>query len=483
MIPRPASKEIDRKERLGRPSAGVPMQAPSERVENFDEIYLPWDAERAMEEASRCIHCPATPCVKACPLHNDVPLALWQVEHGEFEAAARIFQETSNFSDICARVCPQLIQCEGACPHLKKGQPPVAIGRIEAFVADWYRQNFGGDLEKSAATGCRVAVVGAGPAGLTVAELLTRKGHSVTVFDQWPDGGGVMRYGIPRFKMAHSLVDARLDHLKALGVEFIYDTRIGNNRGIDNLLDGGFDAVFLGTGAGITATTDIPGADLAGIHYSTPFLVRANVEQNLRPTSLENPPEVGDRVAVIGGGDTAMDCCRTALRLGAKDVTCVYRRTEEEMPGNPRDRGYAREEGTEFEWLVAPVRFIGDEGGRVRAMECVRMELGEPDESGRRRPVPVDGSDFEMPVDTVILALGYWPDPTLGEQTENLETHRWGLLVVDEETGRTSRDRVWAGGDNVLGPAVVATAVAHGWRAAADMHDRLSNDPPPESEK
>jgi glutamate synthase (NADPH/NADH) small chain len=283
-----------------------------------------------------------------------------------------------------------------------------------------------------------------------------------------------MRYGIPRFKMAHSLVDARLGHLKALGVEFIYDTRIGEERGIDDLLEGGFDAVFLGTGAGITAKADIPGVDLKGIHYSTPFLVRANVEQNLRPTSLEDPPHVADRVAVIGGGDTAMDCCRTALRLGAGEVTCVYRRTEEEMPGNSRDRGYAREEGTRFEWLVAPVRFLGDGNRRVRGMECIRMELGEADESGRRRPVPVEGSEFEVPVDTVILALGYWPDPALGEQTENLETHRWGLFVVDEETGRTSRGRVWAGGDNVLGPAVVATAVAHGWRAAADMHRQLS---------
>jgi glutamate synthase (NADPH/NADH) small chain len=396
------------------------------------------------------------------------------VEHGDFEAAARVFLETSNFSEICGRVCPQLTQCEGACPHNKKGQPPVTIGRIEAFVSDWYRQNVGHELSVDPPTGRRVAVVGAGPAGLTVAELLSKKGHSVTIFDQWPDGGGVMRYGIPRFKMDHALVDARLEYLKSLGVEFVYDTRIGEERGIDDLTSSGFDAVFLGTGAGIAAQIEIPGSDLEGIYSSTPFLVRANVEQNLRPSSLEDPPDIGDRVAVIGGGDTAMDCCRTALRMGASEVTCVYRRTEEEMPGNARDREYAKEEGTRFEWLVAPVRFVGDERGRVRAMECVRMSLGEPDESGRRRPLPIEGSEFEIPVDTVLLALGYWPDPALGESTPGLDTHDWGLFTVDEETGRTSREGVWAGGDNVLGPAVVVTAVAHGWRAAADIHRHLT---------
>jgi len=315
--------------------------------------------------------------------------------------------------------------------------------------------------------------VGAAPAGLTVAELLAKKGHSVTVFDAWPTPGGILRYGIPKFKMDHALADQKADYLNRLGVEFVFNIWIGKDITVDELFEQGFEAVFLGVGAGIGAELKAPGVDLEGVYKATPFLVRANVDPDKRPPDLKEPPEIGDRVAVIGGGDTAMDCVRTSVRLGAKEVMCVYRRTEAQMPGNERDRAFAKEEGVEFQWLTQPIRFIGNEEGRVVAMECLRMELGEPDESGRRRPVPIEGSEFTMPVDTVILALGYWPDPLMGETTPGLETHDWGLITIDEETGATTREGVFAGGDDVLGPDLVVTAVAQGRTAAEAIHEYL----------
>jgi glutamate synthase (NADPH/NADH) small chain len=279
---------------------------------------------------------------------------------------------------------------------------------------------------------------------------------------------------MPRFRLDHGLVLRRLESLKTLGVEFVYDTRIGDGAGVDALFSSGFEAVFLGTGAGLPTRPDIPGADLQGVYPATPFLVRANVEQNFRPSELEDPPAVGQRVAVLGGGDTAMDCCRTALRLGASEVSCYYRRTEKEMPGNARDRAFAREEGTSFRWLVSPVRILGDREGRVRGVEFVKVTLGDPDAIGRPRPVSLPGSEFQLPADTVVLALGYGPDPSLPEETKGLAAVSGGLLLADPETGRTSREMVWAGGDNVLGPSLVAHAVAQGRVAARDIHARLS---------
>jgi glutamate synthase (NADPH/NADH) small chain len=473
MLPRPDAKEIDRKARMALPHQPIPKQEPSERVHNFDEVYLHYDLESAMAEAKRCIQCPAAPCAKACPLHNDIPLALWHLEHGLVEEAAAVLRETSTMSEVCGRVCPQVLQCEGACIYVKKGKPAVAIGRLEAFVADYQTAHSGRDTTTAAATGHRAAVVGAGPAGLTVAQLLAKRGHSVTVFDVWPSGGGILRYGIPQFKMSHKVVEDLVEYTKKLGVEFVYDTKVGGDVTIDDLFEQGYEAVFLGVGAGVAADPKITGSDLNGIYNATPFLIRANVAEELRPPELKDPPEIGDRVVVIGGGDTAMDCLRTSVRLGAKEVTCVYRRTEAEMPGNEKDRTLAKEEGVKFEWLTQPIRFIGDDNGNVSAMECKRMELGEPDESGRRRPVPIEGSEFTMPVDTVMLALGYWPDPLMGETTPGLDTHDWGLISVDAETGRTSREGVYAGGDDVAGPSLVVTAVEHGRRAAEAMHEYL----------
>ncbi len=473
MLPKPDPKEIDRKRRLTLPHPDIPKQPPEERIHNFNEVYRLYDAETAMAEAERCIQCPGAPCVRACPVDNDIPWAFWQLEHGDFNAAAEVFHMTSTMPDVCGRVCPQAVLCEGACIYTNMKKPPVAIGRLETFVAEYQKAHGGLPAEKAPPTGHRVAVVGAAPAGLTVAELLAKKGHSVTVFDAWPTPGGILRYGIPKFKMDHALADQKADYLNRLGVEFVFNIWIGKDITVDELFEQGFEAVFLGVGAGIGAELKAPGVDLEGVYKATPFLVRANVDPDKRPPDLKEPPEIGDRVAVIGGGDTAMDCVRTSVRLGAKEVMCVYRRTEAQMPGNERDRAFAKEEGVEFQWLTQPIRFIGNEEGRVVAMECLRMELGEPDESGRRRPVPIEGSEFTMPVDTVILALGYWPDPLMGETTPGLETHDWGLITIDEETGATTREGVFAGGDDVLGPDLVVTAVAQGRTAAEAIHEYL----------
>ncbi len=470
MKPRPSPKEIDRRKRLALPDPELPKQDPIERCDNFDEVYLPLDEEWVKAAAARCIQCPRAVCVQACPLRNDIPLALWHVEHGEFEDAARVFRLTSNFSEVCGRVCPHIILCEGACIYNKKGKRAVPVGRIEAFVADHLKSHSGWPTEKEPSTGHRAAVVGAGPAGLTVAELLARRGHQVTVFDVWPAGGGILRYGIPKFKMDHRLVADKVAHLERMGVAFQFNTRIGQEITVDDLIERGYETVFLGVGAGVAAKLEIPGVELEGVYDATPFLIRANVEEGLKPHSLKGLPQTGERVAIIGGGDTAMDCARTAVRLGGKDVVCVYRRTEAEMPGNEGDRALAKEEGVRFQWLTQPVALVGGDDGHVVAMECQRMELGEPDSSGRRCPVGVEGSGFRVPVDTVVLALGYWPDPLIGDTTPGLETHKWGLLKIDDETGSTSREGIFAGGDDVRGPDLVVTAVAQARTAAESMH-------------
>lgn len=444
----------------------------ADRVLDFDEAVLGYDAETAMAEAARCVQCPEPQCcVLNCPANNNIPEAVWLISQGKFIEAAQVFAATNPLSEICGRVCPNL--CQQGCV-LSQRYGAAAIGKLEWFVADVARQAGALKIEVPAVkSGKKAAVVGSGPAGITVAEDLIKLGHTVDVYEAWPEAGGVLIYGIPGFKLEKHVVRNKIRDLEAAGVTFITDTRIGSEIAVDDLVRE-YDAVFLGTGAGVEATMDIPGNDLQGIYTATDFLVRANVPLEMLPPEKQMRPVVGKRVAIIGGGDTAVDCARTAIRLDAEEVTIVYRRTEAEMPGNPVERKIALEEWVNIEYLQAPVEFIGDEQGRLKEMKVVKMTLGEPDRSGRRRPVPMEGSEFIMEVDTAVMAVGYWPDPFLGEKTPDLKTHKWGLLLADETIGATSREGVFAAGDNVHGPDLVITAVATAHKAAQSMHAYLS---------
>jgi len=467
--------KVDRKARLQIPPNILKKRPPQERIKDFDEIYVSlYDLETAKLEAQRCIQCPGAPCVKACPIHNDIPGAFWLLENGDAIGAANRFRETSIMPEVCGRICPQEQLCEGACVVGKKNLP-VHIGKLEATLADYQRNNFGLPPRQVAEpVGQKVAVVGAGPAGLEVAEEMITRGYEVTVFDYWPNPGGLLLYGIPNFKLKKEIVTTKIAFLEDLGVKFVNNTKVGEDVTIDELFSNGYEAVFLGVGAPICAPQNVPGEDLKGIYLATDYLVRGNLPPDMLPEHQREPLIVGKRVAVIGGGDTAMDCVRTSIRLpGVEEVTCVYRRTENEMPGRAAERTNAKEEGVKFEFLTVPVRYIGNDEGWVTTMECIRMELGEPDDSGRRRPVPIEGSNFTQGVDTVVLALGYWPDPLLGEKTEGLQTHKWGLFVVDEETGATSREGVFAGGDDVRGADLVVTALASAKAAVHGMDEYL----------
>jgi glutamate synthase (NADPH/NADH) small chain len=475
MLPRPNSKAVNRKERLDLPGSGPPRRPPADRLAGFGESWAAISLEWAQAAARRCIQCPAEPCVRACPLGNDIPFALWHLEHGLVDDAALIFRRTSSMPDICGRVCPQTELCEGVCPYTKQGRPPVPIGRLEAYAADWVSRE-GLSVRATAArpTGRRIAIVGAGPAGITAAEILAGSGHAVTLFDAWPEAGGLLLYGIPRFKLSPEIVRRKTQHLSRLGIRCQFDTKLGNGLSVDGLVDHGFDAILLAIGAGIGRPLDVPGSDLEGVYQATPFLVRTNTDPASLPPGLRARPGVGRRVAVIGGGDTAMDCVRTALRLGSDEATVWYRRTEAEMPGNPRDRKLAIEEGARFEWLAAPVGLEADENGQVRAMRLVRMQLGEADASGRRRPIPIPGSEHTVEADTVVLALGYLPDADFVARIAGLDTEPDGRIRVDPLTGATSRPGIFAAGDNVLGPALVVDAVAHGLRAAEAIDSFVS---------
>jgi glutamate synthase (NADPH/NADH) small chain len=469
-----AFRDIERKGRASNVPVSYLKRAVEDRILDFDEAVLGFDDEMAMAEASRCLQCPEPqPCTLSCPAGNDLPAMLWHISQGEFIEAALILNETSPLIEVCGRVCPNL--CQVGCT-LSARNGAIAIGKLEEFVADEARLAGVLDIEvPSVKTGKKVAIVGSGPAGITVAEDLIKLGHEVTIFEAWPFAGGVLIYGIPSFKLDKRVVMAKIDDLEKAGVQIITNTRIGQDVMVDELL-AEYEAVFLGTGAGVEATMNIPGENLKNINTATDFLTRANVPQDMLPRERREKPWVGDRVAVIGGGDTAVDCARSAIRLGAKDVTIVYRRTEAEMPGNKVERHTCVEEGVNIEYLKAPVEYLGDESGRVKGMKVVRMELGEPDRSGRRRPVPIEGSEFVQEVDTVVLAVGYWPDPLLGEKTDGLATHKWGLIVADEAYGATSKTGVFAAGDNVHGPDLVVTAIAAAHTAADNIHRYLSGE-------
>jgi glutamate synthase (NADPH) small chain len=465
---------IDRKARARTPSLDETTRPVEERLCDFNDILIPMDAEQAMLEASRCVHCPdPAACVEACPAHNDIPTAMWLIEQGKFIEAAQVYRQTSSLPEVCGRVCPQEQLCQGSCSH-QKSQHAVLTGPLEAFVTCYERQMGEVVVPVGEATGKRVAIVGAGPSGLSCAEQLVQKGHSVTIFDAKPAPGGLMTYGIPNFKLPKEVVFNRWQDLARAGVQFEPESYIGKDKTIEDLFAEGFDAVYIGVGVGIDAKMEVPGEDLPGVMKATEFLIRCSLDNpELLPAEMRSRPAVGKKVAVIGGGDTASDCLRSALRLGATEVVCLYRRTEKEMPGGRHDRELAKEEGARYEFLTQPVRFMVGESGRLEKIECIRMQLGEPDKSGRRRPVPIEGSNFIVEADTAVLALGYWPDPIIGETTTNLETHDWGMVVADRKTGTTSRPGVFAGGDVVTGPDLVVTAMVAGRNAAASIDSYL----------
>jgi glutamate synthase (NADPH/NADH) small chain len=471
----------DNHRRLAIPVQPVPKQTPDERVKNWDETSLGYTIESAVVEAERCIHCPTAPCQEACPTDNDIPRALLLLEENDIDGAAAVFRETSSLPDMCGRLCPQETLCEGACvvgfairPEPLGKQPPVSIGKLEAFIADWQRRNAGVPLPDVApATGRSVAIIGSGPAGIAVAEELTRRGHRVTVYESWPVPGGVLLYGIPNFKMRKEILDYKIEWLQKLGVGFRCGTKVGEDVTVDSLFEDGADAVFLGTGAPVGGQMRIDGEELENVFQATEFLVRGNLEPEQLPAAMRQPLDVsGKRVLVVGGGDTSMDCVRTAIRLGAPEVTCMYRRTEAEQKGREEERQNAREEGTEFMYLTVPHQFTGDGNGRVTKAECRRMQLGAPDESGRRRPEPIAGSDFTLDVDIVVLAIGYEPDDLLEKTTPGLRTTNWKTVRVDEDF-QTTRAGVFAGGDNVNGADLVVTAMADGRRAAIAIDNYL----------
>ena len=464
---------FDRKARMKLPFEDLVARPVQERLNDFEPAYRLLTDDQARRAAERCIHCPEAPCQEACPVHNDISAALWLVEQGDFIGAARLYRQTSSLPEICGLVCPHEALCQGSCVRSKRGEP-VLTGAIEAFVTDYERRQGRVEVPKPPPSGKKVAVIGTGPAGLSCAEQLLQQGHEVVLFEAFPHPGGLLTYGIPNFKLPKRVVEGRLEDFRRAGARFETGVRIGKDRSIEALLAEEFEAVFVGVGSGIDAPMEVPGADLRGVYQATEFLIRGNVDISILPPGMSGRPEIGRRVAVIGGGDTASDCLRTALRLGAEEVACLYRRTEAEMPGGKKDRELARQEGAKYRFLTQPIRFLASPDGRVQAVECLQCELGEPDASGRRRPVPIEGSNFTVLADTVVLALGYWPDPLLGKSTPNLETHKYGLIVADPETGATSRKEVFAGGDAVTGPDLVVTAMRAGRRAAASIHTYLS---------
>lgn len=468
------------KERTKIETQEMPQQDPVERRANLEEVALGYTPEQARLEAMRCLQCPKEQCIADCPVAINIPKFVGHIAEGDFQAAADEIKKVSLLPSICGRVCPQETQCQLNCTvgkSKKDVNQSVAIGRLERFVADWERAT--GNIkppEVKPETGKKVAIVGSGPAGLVVAADVRREGHHVTIFEAFHKLGGVMRYGIPEFRLPNDIIDEEIDTLKKMGVEFKTNFVVGRTRKLTDLIEkDGYDAVFVGTGAGLPMFMGIEGENLVGVFSANEYLTRANLMRAFDREKADTPIYKSKRVAVLGGGNVAMDAARMALRLGAEKVYVVYRRTEKEMPARVEEVAHAKEEGIDFNFLRNAKRIIGDEKGRVKSMECLKYELGEPDDSGRRRPVVIPGSEFILDVDTVIVAIGNGSNPLISQTTPQMSVNKWGNIKVDENQ-KTSVDRIFAGGDIVLGAATVILAMGEGRRAAKAINEMLEKE-------
>ncbi len=470
-------KKLTPKERLQIPPQIMREQPPGDRIHNVDEVPVGYTREEAMIEASRCLQCKTAPCVKGCPVEIDISAFIQMICDGNFREAGKKIKETNILPAVCGRVCPQEEQCQMFCvvgKSRKSIDEAVQIGKLERFVADYEMEYCEPEVpEIKPSTGKKVAIVGAGPAGLTVAADVRREGHEVTIFEALHKPGGVLIYGIPEFRLPKAIVMREAENLERMGVEIKYNMVIGNIFSINELLDGGYDAVFIATGAGLPMFMRLEGENLNGVYSANEFLTRANLMKAYSFPETDTPIACSKNVAVFGGGNVAMDSARTALRLGAENVFLVYRRSRKEMPARVEEVHHAEEEGVQFLLLQNPVRLVGDEKGWVRQVECIKMELGEPDDSGRRRPIPIEDSEFMIDVDTVIVAIGNSSNPLIPDTTPDIETNRWGNIIADELTMKTSKKGVFAGGDIVLGAATVILAMGQGRLAAIAINEYL----------
>ncbi len=456
------------------PKQPMPEQEASVRARNFLEVPLGYSPETARREAERCLQCKKPACIAGCPVEVDIPGFIHHIKEGEFTRAIRNLWDRNSLPAVCGRVCPQEIQCESLCVVGKRGDP-VAIGNLERFAADYERDHGSGVLPaKSKSTGKRIAVVGSGPSGLTVAGDLIVKGHDVTILEAFHKPGGVLVYGIPEFRLPKEIVFSEVAFLERLGAKLECNSVVGRTVSIDELFEQGYDAVYVGVGAGLPRFLNIPGENLVGILSANEYLTRANLMKAYLYPKVDTPIPRGRNVAVFGAGNVSMDSARTAMRLGADTVRVIYRRSRDEMPARDAEIHHAEEEGIEFHLLTNPIRFIGNEKGRLTGMECLQMELGEPDDSGRRRPVPIVGSEFQLECDLAIIAVGAGANPLLTEATDGLELNRWGYIIADHDTGKTSKKGVWAGGDIVTGQATVILAMGAGRNAADSIHKYLT---------
>ena len=451
----------------------IPKQEPKERVKNFKEVVIGYTEEQACAEAARCLTCANPQCVKGCPVGVNIPTFIKHIKEKEYHSAIQTIKQKNSLPAICGRVCPQEEQCQKQCILGKKGEP-VSIGRLERFVADLEHEKGISVQQPQVMNGKKIAVVGAGPAGLTVAADLAKLGYKVDVFEALHTEGGVLVYGIPEFRLPKRIVQAEVDYIEKLGVNLHKDALVGRLFTVDELFKKGFDAVFIGTGAGLPKFLCVPGENLNGVYSANEFLIRVNLMKAYQYPEFRTPLGIGKKVAVIGGGNVALDSARCAIRLGAENVSIIYRRSRDEMPAREEEILNAEEEGIDFKYLVAPTRFVGDEQGKVKGMEYVKMELSEPDATGRRKAVPVKGSESLLDVDTVIVAIGRTPNPIIQCTTKGLETVSGGIIAIDRKTGKTSLNAVYAGGDIATGEATVISAMGSGKIAAQSIHEYLS---------